>query len=79
MNRWRVLLGAVAAVVASARSQSPAKASSETLSLRWADLVAPQPPGTTQLARPTVAEGEVDIMVFALCDRPLDDFHVDAC
>lgn len=77
MDRRNLLLGATAGLTELARSRSPALASSEPLALKWADLVPPAPPRTGSPARPMIAEGEVDIMEFALRDGPLADIHSD--
>lgn len=77
MDRRSLLLGATAGLVEIARGRSPARASSEPLVLKWADLVPPAPPRNGQPARPMIAEGEVDIMEFAMRDGPLDDSHGD--
>ncbi len=77
MNRRSLLLGATVALVESAGVRSRADASSEPLVLKWSDLMPPAPPHTGKPARPMIAEGEVDIMEFALRDGPLDDIHAD--
>ncbi len=55
---------------------SPARANNPVM-LRWADLIPPRPVPPDKPARPLVAEGEVDIMEFALRDGPLEDIHAD--
>ncbi len=54
----------------------PARAD-QPLKLTWADLIPPRVPMPGAPTRPAVAEGEVDIMEFALRDGPLDDNHAD--
>ena len=77
MNRRRLLIGATVALVEGARGLASAYASSEPMVLKWSDLVPPAPPRTAEPTRPVIAEGEVDIMEFALRDGPLDDIHAD--
>lgn len=76
MNRRMLVIGGATGLAGLCLPNARALAQ-EPLKLRWSDLVPPAPPRPPNRTRPLVAEGDVDIMEFALKDGPLPNIHAD--